>query len=68
MSGQTTENGKFIMPLSEKMTYSDAINRCDGQGFISFRITSKFGTYSDTHMATGWHRLQAVASVGLSEA
>ena len=47
LSGQTTENGKFIMPFSEKMTYLDAINRCDGQGFISFRVTSKFGIYSD---------------------
>ena len=49
LSGQTTENGKFIMPFSEKMTYLDAINRCDGQGFIivmrdrkkSFRIFFK---------------------------
>ena len=55
MSGQTTENGKFIMPFSEKMSYSDAINRCDGQGFISFDIKSKFGTYSDNLLVIGYY-------------
>ena len=29
MSGFTTETGKFIMPVKEKLTYKDSINRCD---------------------------------------
>ena len=29
MSGATTENGKFIMPLQEKMSYNDSSDRCN---------------------------------------
>ena len=29
MSGETTENGKFIMSLQEKMSYSDSSDRCN---------------------------------------
>ena len=32
MLGSTTENGKFIVPLAEKMTYENSENRCTGQG------------------------------------
>ena len=35
MSGFTTETGKFIMPVKEKLTYIDSFNRCD-------RLDSKF--------------------------
>ena len=38
MSGSTTENGKFIMPLSEKLTYSDSSDRCDSKGFKRFSL------------------------------
>ena len=38
MSGSTTEYGKFIMPLSEKLTYPDSSDRCDSQGLTSFFI------------------------------
>ena len=34
MSGATTENGKFVMPLSEKLTVADSIKRCESQGAI----------------------------------
>ena len=38
MPGFTTESGKFIMPLSEKMTYANSADRCDGQEFtVLFR-------------------------------
>ena len=33
MSGATTKNGKFIMPLKEKLSYHDSSDRCDGKGF-----------------------------------
>ena len=33
MSGATTENGKFIMPLKEKLSYDDSLGRCDSEGF-----------------------------------
>ena len=33
MSGLTTKTGKFIMPLKEKLTYTDAVDRCDSSGF-----------------------------------
>ena len=39
MSGATTENGKFIMPLEEKLSYGDSSDRCDGWGFaIGFLV------------------------------
>ena len=33
MSGATTENGKFIMPLKEKLSYNDSSHRCNSEGF-----------------------------------
>ena len=33
MSGYTTNNGKFIMPLQEKLTYNNALDRCESFGF-----------------------------------
>ena len=33
MSGFTTEKGKFIMPLQEKLSYSSSFDRCDSLGF-----------------------------------
>ena len=33
MSGATTENGKFIKPLQEKLTYGDSSDRCESKGF-----------------------------------
>ena len=33
MSGTTTDNGKFIMPLKEKLSYDDSSGRCDSEGF-----------------------------------
>ena len=35
MSGFTNENGKFIMPLQEKMSYKNSMNTCDSFGFIN---------------------------------
>ena len=35
MKGVTTENGKFLMPLSEKLTHAESIDRCKSQGFSS---------------------------------
>ena len=29
MSGFTSETGKFIMPVKDKLTYTDSMNRCD---------------------------------------
>ena len=36
MSGATTKNGKFVMPLSEKLTVADSIKRCERQGTIIY--------------------------------
>ena len=33
MLGETAENGKFIMPLNEKMSYGDSSARCESKGF-----------------------------------
>ena len=33
MLGATAENGKFIMPLNEKMSYGDSSDRCESKGF-----------------------------------
>ena len=33
MAGATTEKGKFIMPLKEKLSYDDSVNVCDSKGF-----------------------------------
>ena len=33
MSGFTTNNGKFIMPLQEKFSYKNSIDYCDSFGF-----------------------------------
>ena len=33
MSGFTTENGKFIMFLEEKLSYGNSFDRCDSFGF-----------------------------------
>ena len=33
MSGFTTDNGKFIMPLQEKLPYYNSLDRCDSFGF-----------------------------------
>ena len=33
MSGATTDNGKFFMPLREKLSYDDSSGRCDSEGF-----------------------------------
>ena len=35
MSGFTTENAKFIMPLQEKMSYDNAFDSCDSFGFTN---------------------------------
>ena len=35
MAGFTTENGKFIMPLQEKMSYQSSFDRCDSFGFTN---------------------------------
>ena len=35
MSGFTTENAKFIMPLQEKMLYDDSFDSCDSFGFTN---------------------------------
>ena len=34
MSGLTTENAKFIMPLKEKMSYEKSFESCESFGFI----------------------------------
>ena len=33
MSGFTTETGKFVMPLQEKLSYSNSFDHCDRLGF-----------------------------------
>ena len=33
MSGFTTDNGKYIMPSQEKLSYYDSVDRCDSFGF-----------------------------------
>ena len=33
MSGFTSENGKFIMPIKEKLNYNDSFDRCESEGF-----------------------------------
>ena len=33
MSGFTTENGKFIMPLQEKNSYGNSVDQCESFGF-----------------------------------
>ena len=33
MSGFTTENGKYILPLEEKLSYDNSFDRCDRFGF-----------------------------------
>ena len=38
MSGSTTENGKFIVPLTEKLTYPKSSDRCDSQGLTRFLL------------------------------
>ena len=35
MSGFTTENAKFIMPLEEKMSYDNSVDTCESFGFIN---------------------------------
>ena len=35
MPGFTTENGKFIMPLQEKMSYHSSFDRCHSYGFTN---------------------------------
>ena len=42
MSGFTTNNAKFIMPLQEKMSYRNSLDRCNSFGF-----TNHFMTLSD---------------------
>ena len=53
MSGFTTDNGKFIMPLHEKLPYYSSVDRCDSFGFknhssmsIRYRIERDRGGYS----------------------
>ena len=41
MSGFTTKNGKFMMPLEDKLTYTDSISRCDSLGFTDSRRKMK---------------------------
>ena len=33
LSGFTTESGKFIMPLQEKLSYENSVDLCDSFGF-----------------------------------
>ena len=33
MSGYTTERGKFIMPVQEKLSYDNSFGRCESFGF-----------------------------------
>ena len=39
MSGFTTENGKFIMPLQDKMSYDNSSNHCDSFGFTNYFLS-----------------------------
>ena len=43
MKGATAENGKFIMPLSEKLTVKDSIERCESRVFtVKFNFVIEF--------------------------
>jgi len=33
MTGATSDNGNFIMPLEEKLSYDDSVDRCESKGF-----------------------------------
>ena len=35
MSGFTIKNGKFVLPLQEKMSYENSPDRCDSFGFTN---------------------------------
>ena len=45
MSGLTTKTGKFIMPLKEKLTYTDAVDRCDSSGFHRLKNDKNLFSY-----------------------
>ena len=60
MPGFTTESGKFIMPLSEKMTYADSANRCDGLGLqihLPQTQTEQVFVNSLTTFSSNWLRI-----------
>ena len=40
MSGFSTENAKFIMPLKEKISYDDSFGRCASFGFTNQFMSS----------------------------
>ena len=48
MSGLTTKTGKFIMPIKEKLTYTDAVDRCDSSGFHRLKNDTPSTTISHT--------------------
>ena len=39
MSGFITDNGKYIMPLQEKLSYYNSVDRCNSFGFKTILIT-----------------------------
>ena len=60
MPGFTTESGKFIMPLSEKMTYANSADRCDGLGLqihLPQTKTEQAFVNSLTQFSSNWLRI-----------
>ena len=49
MSGYTTERGKFIMPVQEKLSYDNSFGRCESFGFRNDSYESKAMTRSDKY-------------------
>ena len=49
MKGAVAENGKFIMPLSEKLTVKDSIERCESQGF-TVKLNGEVCIVGDTYI------------------
>ena len=45
MSGFTTEHGKFIMPLQEKLSYGDSSDHCSSFGFTKHFYALIRGTF-----------------------
>ena len=62
MSGFTTANGKFIMPLKEKLSYDDSSNRCESEGFsiCCDMFVICFGIYSDSNFQFDMKPLKAL--------
>ena len=66
MTGSTIKSGKFILPISKKMTYSKATERCERLGLqVSLPVSSEEQAFinSLSDFTSNWLRIELTKKI-----